>query len=118
MKLAVAFVSLLGAAQAFNVARSRNAFGYRSVRQATRSKVKMEFGVVITGGAAGVGFAYADEFLARGHSVVICDVKDCELPVKALQLRHPEGKVYGKKCDVSSYDDCEALGEFSKEKLG
>jgi chlorophyll(ide) b reductase len=24
-------------------------------------------GVVITGGAAGVGFAYADEFLARGH---------------------------------------------------
>ena len=24
-------------------------------------------GVVFTGGAAGVGFAYADEFLARGH---------------------------------------------------
>ena len=24
-------------------------------------------GVVITGGAAGVGYAYADEFLARGH---------------------------------------------------
>jgi hypothetical protein len=32
------------------------------------------FGVVITGGAGGVGFAYADEFLARGHRVVICDI--------------------------------------------
>jgi hypothetical protein len=32
------------------------------------------FGVVITGGAGGVGFAYADEFLSRGHRVVICDI--------------------------------------------
>lgn len=32
------------------------------------------FGVVITGGAGGVGFAYADEFLRLGHRVVICDI--------------------------------------------
>lgn len=32
-------------------------------------------GVVITGGAAGVGYAYADEFLARGHQAG--DSKGC-----------------------------------------
>lgn len=34
----------------------------------SRGSVRMEFGVVITGGSAGVGFAYADSFLKRGHS--------------------------------------------------
>ena len=33
-------------------------------------------GVVITGGANGVGYAYADSFMKRGHNVVICDAKD------------------------------------------
>jgi len=28
-------------------------------------------GVVITGGAAGVGYAYADEFLSRGHQASV-----------------------------------------------
>ncbi|KAJ1465974.1 hypothetical protein T484DRAFT_1862966 [Baffinella frigidus] len=29
--------------------------------------MEQAFGIVITGAAAGVGFAYADEFLSRGH---------------------------------------------------
>lgn len=37
-------------------------------------------GVVITGSAGGVGFAYAD----RGYDVVICDVKDCSTAAKTL----------------------------------
>jgi NAD(P)-dependent dehydrogenase (short-subunit alcohol dehydrogenase family) len=78
----------------------------------------MGFGVVITGGSNGVGFAYADEFLKRGHSVVICDIKDTALPVKALQLRNPEGQIYGTQCDVASAEQCHALAEFAKEKLG
>jgi len=78
----------------------------------------MEFGVVITGGSNGVGFAYADEFLKRGHAVVICDIKDTALPVKALQLRNPTAQVYGTQCDVSSAEQCHALSEFAKEKLG
>ncbi len=32
------------------------------------------FGVVVTGGAGGVGFAYADEFLSCSHRVVICEI--------------------------------------------
>jgi hypothetical protein len=36
-------------------------------------------GVIITGSAGGVGFAYAGEFMDCGYDVVICDVKDCGL---------------------------------------
>eukprot|EP00965_Chrysotila_dentata_P047301 1569749-Pleurochrysis_carterae.AAC.2 len=43
-------------------------------------------GFVITGGAGGVGYAYADELVRRGHWVVICDVKDPEPAVQARLL--------------------------------
>ena len=44
-----------------------------------------------------MGYAYADSFMARGHSVVICDVRDPEAAVAALQQKHAggTGKVYG-----------------------
>lgn len=42
-------------------------------------------GVVITGGAGGVGYAYADEFMRLGHWVVICDVKDPAAAVEKLR---------------------------------
>ena len=49
-----------------------------------------------------MGYAYADSFMARGHSVVICDVRDPEAAVAALQQKHAggKGKVYGCVCDV------------------
>ena len=75
-------------------------------------------GVVITGSAGGVGFAYAGEFMDRGYDVVICDVKDCNSAAKALESRHPNGKVFHTKCDVSDAKDAENLGKFAKEKLG
>ena len=48
-------------------------------------------GIVITGGAGGVGYAYADSFMARGHWVVICDVKDPSEAVAALRAKHKGG---------------------------
>jgi len=75
-------------------------------------------GVVITGSAGGVGFAYAGEFMDRGYDVVICDVKDCTAAAKALTARHPNGNVFQTICDVSDASSCEALGEFAREKLG
>jgi chlorophyll(ide) b reductase len=74
--------------------------------------------VVITGGAAGVGFAYADEFLARGHRVVICDVKDPSTAVNVLKEKHPNGSIYGSVCDVSSLDSINEFVAFVKEKVG
>lgn len=75
-------------------------------------------GVVITGSAGGVGFAYAGEFMDRGYDVVICDVKDCSTAAKALEQRHPNGKVFHTKCDVSDSKSVENLGDFAKKNLG
>ncbi|CAK0859965.1 unnamed protein product, partial [Prorocentrum cordatum] len=74
--------------------------------------------VVITGGAAGVGYAYADEFLKRGHRVVICDVKDPSSAVGTLKAKHPNGSIYGAICDVSSLQSINEFVEFVKSKVG
>lgn len=75
-------------------------------------------GVVITGSAGGVGFAYAGEFMDRGYDVVICDVKDCKDAAAALTARHPNGRVFATQCDVSDSKSVEKLGEFAKKNLG
>jgi len=76
-------------------------------------------GVVITGSAGGVGFAYAGEFMRRGYDVVICDIKDCSAAAAVLERRFPNGgKVYQTTCDVSDSASVEALGKFAKENLG
>ena len=76
-------------------------------------------GVVITGSAGGVGFAYAGEFMDRGYDVVICDVKDCTNAARALSARYPNGgKVYHTQCDVSDVKSVENLGQFAKQNLG
>jgi chlorophyll(ide) b reductase len=75
-------------------------------------------GVVITGSAGGVGFAYAGEFMDRGYDVVICDVKDCSSAARALTAKHPNGRVFATKCDVSKKDDVLKLGKFAQNKLG
>jgi chlorophyll(ide) b reductase len=76
------------------------------------------FGVVITGAAGGVGWAYAGEFMERGYKVVICDIKDCSAAARALAAKHPNGEVFHTKCDVSDPKSVEKLGKFAKEKLG
>ena len=68
--------------------------------------------------AGGVGFAYAGEFMDRGYDVVICDVRDCSAAAAALESRHPSGKVFHTKCDVSDVNSCIQLGEFAKKNLG
>ena len=75
-------------------------------------------GVVITGSAGGVGWAYAGEFMDRGYDVVICDVKDCTAAAAALTQKHPAGNVYHTTCDVSDSASVENLASFAKENLG
>lgn len=75
-------------------------------------------GVVVTGGANGVGFAYAGEFMDRGFDVVICDIQDCTVAAAALAERHPNGNIFHTKCDVSDSKSVEQLGAFAKSSLG
>lgn len=117
--------AVIGALSSLAVAARRQVSGPRGAkgRQPRMSAVAMRgkpvcATVVITGGAAGVGYAYADEFLKFGHRVVICDVKDCSSAVSALKEKHPSGSVYGTICDVSSIDSVNKLIEFVKDKVG
>lgn len=75
-------------------------------------------GVVITGSAGGVGWAYAGEFMDRGYDVVICDVKDCTVAAAALEQKHKGGKVFHTQCDVSDSESVQNLAKFAKENLG
>lgn len=75
-------------------------------------------GVVITGGANGVGYAYADELLAKGHRVVICDIKDPTTAVAALKAKYAGASIYGKACDVSKKESVAEFTEFVKESIG
>ena len=107
----------------FSLQTSRPSIPSRSRMQhpAIRARVEMSSrGVVITGGAGGVGYAYADSFLKRGHWVVICDVKDPSAAVASLQKKHEGGlgRIYGTVCDVSDASSVEQLGDFAKDKLG
>lgn len=91
-------------------------------RQRAGNVAMVTRGVVITGGAGGVGYAYADEFVRRGHYVVICDVKDPTAAVTAIREKHAGtgtvGAIHGTVCDVSDSESVEALAEFAKEKIG
>jgi NAD(P)-dependent dehydrogenase (short-subunit alcohol dehydrogenase family) len=53
---------------------------------------------VITGGAAGIGFAYARRFLAEGARVVVADIVD---PIAAADKLDAEGRALGVRTDVS-----------------
>jgi hypothetical protein len=90
-----------------------------STFQSSSSALEMSNGgVVITGSAGGVGFAYAGEFMDRGYDVVICDVKDCSVAAEALKERHPNGKVFHTRCDVSDARSVDDLAAFARKNLG
>ena len=111
LSLSHAFTTTMNSLSGVNAitrVRSRNAL----------SMSMADGGVVVTGAAGGVGFAYAGEFMDRGYNVVICDVKDCSAAANALTARHPNGKVFHTKCDVSDAKSVDQLGQFAKEKLG
>ena len=53
---------------------------------------------VITGGARGIGFAYAQRFVAEGARVVLADIAD---PADAAEKLGPTDRVLGVRTDVS-----------------
>lgn len=61
--------------------------------------------ILITGGATGIGYALAEEFLARGNTVLLCGRREDRL--KEAQQKHPELII--KVCDVTKEKDREAL---------
>lgn len=77
--------------------------------------------IVITGSTKGIGRGMAQQFLQRGHSVVISgrsadDVRAC---VAALQASaKAPARVLGVACDVSQPSDVQALWDVALAELG
>ena len=70
---------------------------------------------VITGGAAGIGFAYAKRFLAEGARVVVADVADPAAPVDKLDAA---GRALGVRTDVSDAASVRATVETALTRFG
>jgi NAD(P)-dependent dehydrogenase (short-subunit alcohol dehydrogenase family) len=70
---------------------------------------------IITGGAAGIGFAYARRFLAEGARVVIADVVD---PAAAADKLDASGRALGVRTDVSDPAAARALVDATVGRFG
>jgi NAD(P)-dependent dehydrogenase (short-subunit alcohol dehydrogenase family) len=70
---------------------------------------------VVTGGAAGIGFAYARRFLAEGAKVVVADVAD---PVAAAGKLGAGDRVLGVGTDVSDAASVRAMVDAAVARFG
>jgi NAD(P)-dependent dehydrogenase (short-subunit alcohol dehydrogenase family) len=70
---------------------------------------------VITGGAAGIGFAYAKRFLAEGARVVVADIAD---PAAAVDKLDAAGRALGVRTDVSDASSVRAMAEAALARFG
>lgn len=70
---------------------------------------------IITGGAAGIGFAYAQRFLAEGARVVIADIVD---PVTAAEKLGGTDHVIGVHTDVSDPIATQGLADAAVARFG
>lgn len=72
--------------------------------------------VVVTGGAAGIGFAMCKRFAGLGAKVVIGDIQGIEEAVSAI--RSAGGTASGRLCDVSKEEDVVGLMQFAVDTFG
>lgn len=65
--------------------------------------------ILITGGATGIGYAFAEAFLKIGNKVIICGRREDKL--KEAQKSHPELVI--RVCDVSDEEERQSLFEWT-----
>src|SRR5437762_5983539 len=70
---------------------------------------------IITGGAAGIGFAYARRFLAEGASVVIADIADVDA---AAEKAGAPDRTLGVRADVSDAAAVRTMVEAAVVRFG
>jgi NAD(P)-dependent dehydrogenase (short-subunit alcohol dehydrogenase family) len=70
---------------------------------------------VITGGAAGIGFAYATRFLAEGACVVVADIAD---PGPAVEKLAAPGRALGIRTDVADATSVRAMVDAAITRFG
>ena len=73
--------------------------------------------VVITGGTRGIGHGLATEFLKRNCRVIITGRNQAQVDeaVDVLAAEFGPDDIAGTTCEVSSYEDLEALWDFAAQ---
>jgi NAD(P)-dependent dehydrogenase (short-subunit alcohol dehydrogenase family) len=76
--------------------------------------------VVITGSTRGIGFGLAEEFLKRGHQVVISGRSSVTVAqaVAKLAARYDIGHILAQPCEVSDYEQVQTLWDVSTARFG
>jgi NAD(P)-dependent dehydrogenase (short-subunit alcohol dehydrogenase family) len=72
--------------------------------------------IVITGSTRGIGYGLADSFLALGCTVVISGRTQVAVDraVAELSARHNAHRISGQPCDVTDFEQVQALWDVSK----
>jgi len=76
--------------------------------------------VVVTGSTRGIGYGLSDAFLVRGCSVSISgrSQEAVDRAVAALGARHGTERLFGHPCDVTDFDQVQALWDAAIESWG
>lgn len=73
---------------------------------------------VITGGASGIGLAYAERFGAAGAKIVLADIEKAKLDEAVAQLSAKGISTIGVITDVTKYESVQALAATARERFG
>jgi NAD(P)-dependent dehydrogenase (short-subunit alcohol dehydrogenase family) len=71
---------------------------------------------IVTGGARGLGRAYAEAMAREGAAVVVGDVRDCADTVASIHAA--KGRALGVALDVASFASCQALADAAVKAFG
>jgi NAD(P)-dependent dehydrogenase (short-subunit alcohol dehydrogenase family) len=76
--------------------------------------------VVITGSTRGIGYGLADSFLSLGCAVVVSGRTPAgvEKAVAELSAKHEADHVFGHSCDVTDYEQVQALWDAAQARFG
>ena len=74
--------------------------------------------IIVTGGAAGIGRAFAEGFVREGASVVLADINGAAAEQSAAELQAIGGEALGLTVDVSDQAQTEAMASQTLARFG
>jgi meso-butanediol dehydrogenase/(S,S)-butanediol dehydrogenase/diacetyl reductase len=72
--------------------------------------------VIVTGSASGIGKGVAQRFSQEGANVVLCDIDEKKLAAVAAEF--PGERTLARRCDVTRFDEVEALVKQAVSRFG